>query len=206
VSQPEKSAGNYICWHLFTEKYIEQSGLGYVHLRPNMFIDNLIEYGTIETYKEGILTFPIKPSLRLPWVSTQDIGAVSAGVLINPQKYNKEIIPITSELNNVNGIIDIIDQVSRGNKSKLITPTPGDFYTNLVSTGSEPAYMYGFKVNVEEHNQLEDATSAWGAREGLDSVRKIGRKEPQTIRSWAEENKEKWSKPNEKDGGEKKEG
>jgi len=193
VSQPEKSAGDYIAWHLFTEKYIESTGIAWTHLRPNMFVDNLTKYGNIETFKAGTLTFPLKPTLALPWVTTSDIGAVSAGVLANPSLYSSQIVPITSELNSINGIVKAIEGVS-GEKVQLVTPSPADFYTALVSSGGEPAYCKGFRVNVEEHNVLEDATKAWGAKEGLESVRKIAGKEPQSIKEWAQENKETWTK------------
>jgi len=193
VSQPDKSAGDYICWHLFTEKYIEASGVGWVHLRPNMFIDNLQKYGDIPSFKSGTLSFPLKPDLKLPWVSTEDIGAVSANVLINPSQYTSQVIPITSELNNIRGVVQSIEQVRNGKSVKINTPNTDDYYKQLVNAGGDPAYFNGFKVNVDEHNKLDDATKAWGAKEGLDAVRSIAKKEPMSSLEWAQKYKETWS-------------
>ena len=190
VSQPEKSAGDYIAWHLLTEKYIEASGVKWVHLRPNMFLDNLQEYGNIHTFQNGTLTFPLKPDLKLPWVTTEDIGAVSAAVLVNPSQYASQVIPITSELNSVHGVVQAIQQVRDGKPVKLDTPSTEQFYKQLVDAGGDPAYFHGFKVNVDEHNQLDDATKAWGAKEGLDAVRSIAKKEPMTSSEWARKYKE----------------
>ena len=190
VSQPEKSAGDYIAWHLFTEKYIEASGLGWVHLRPNMFIDNLQQYGEIQTFEAGTLTFPMKPDLKLPWVTTEDIGAVSANVLTNPSRHSGQIIPITSELNSLRGIVDSIEKVRHGKPVNINTVTTDDFYKQLVDSGGDPAYFHGFKVNVDEHNALEDATKPWGAKEGLETVRRVAQKEPMSSKEWAQKYKE----------------
>ena len=193
VSQPAKSAGDYICWHLFTEKYIEASGLGWVALRPNMFIDNLQQYGGIHTFKSGTLSFPLKPDLRLPWVTTEDIGAVSANVLVNPAQYVSQVIPITSELNNIHGIVEAIEKVRGGKHVTVETLSSTAFYRQIVDAGGDPAYFDGFKVNVDEHNALDDATKAWGAKEGLDAVRRVAKKEPMSSSEWAQKYKETWT-------------
>ena len=42
-------------WHQFVERYIEWSGIDYTHLRPEVFLQNLLGYSGIKTVDQGVI-------------------------------------------------------------------------------------------------------------------------------------------------------
>src|SRR3954468_23846487 len=65
-------------WHGQAEKYLEASGLGWTHLRPSFFMQNLL--GMAGMVKAGTIYMPIGDG-KAPFVDVRDIAAVTAHVL-----------------------------------------------------------------------------------------------------------------------------
>src|SRR5471030_2239749 len=42
-------------WHQFIERYIEWSGFSFTHLRPEIFMQNLLGYGGAKPIKDGVI-------------------------------------------------------------------------------------------------------------------------------------------------------
>jgi NAD(P)H dehydrogenase (quinone) len=42
-------------WHQYIERYIEWSGIGFTHLRPEIFMQNLLGYGGESYVKDGVI-------------------------------------------------------------------------------------------------------------------------------------------------------
>ncbi len=68
--------------HGVTERQLEQSGMGFTHLRPNVFMQNfLMSAGTIAS--QGAIYAPIGES-KISFVDVRDIAAVAARTVTEP--------------------------------------------------------------------------------------------------------------------------
>lgn len=54
-------------WHQFIERYIEWSGITFTHLRPEIFMQNLLGYGGESYVKQGVIKHYVGAA-RLSWV------------------------------------------------------------------------------------------------------------------------------------------
>src|SRR5258708_3089929 len=74
-------------WHQFIERYIEWCGFSFTHLRPEIFMQNLLGYGGANYVKNGVVRHYIgKP--RLASVDREDVASVAAACLLDPEKHN----------------------------------------------------------------------------------------------------------------------
>jgi len=187
---------NYVHWHRLVETYAEQSGLTWTHLRPNMFWENLVEYGGMRPIQHSmlhgdVLSFPMKPETVVAWVSADDIASVAVPALLNPSAHSAKIYPITSSISTIQDIVSALQQSVPSLKNlKLKTPDVEDTYKMLVDGGAEPVYMNGFKNTVKEMNAMGDCSVIPGAMEGLEIVKQVGGKQPMAIQEWAQ--KQEW--------------
>lgn len=67
--------------HRQVELYIEASGLEYVHIRPNFFFENFIEFYGATILSDGAIYLPAG-SGKSSFVAASDIGAVAAKALL----------------------------------------------------------------------------------------------------------------------------
>lgn len=82
LNASDDSAVNFLRWHRQTERHIEASGLGWTHLRPNNFFQNLLfQAGTIR--EQGAFYGPFGPG-AVSSIDVRDVAAVAARVLTEP--------------------------------------------------------------------------------------------------------------------------
>jgi len=75
----------HFTWHQLVERYIESSGIGWTHLHPAMFMENLLGF---LAPKDDLLTVYWEKQ-RMGWVAASDIAAVAADVLTEgPRKHH----------------------------------------------------------------------------------------------------------------------
>jgi len=193
VCQPEPSYQtrvNYIHWHRLCETYAESSGLSWTHLRPNMFYSNLVNYSGLIPLQGNEIRFPLQPQIKLGWVSEDDIGRVAAKCLVEISPHSSHIYPITSAICDLTEMVNAIRTVPKFKSLNLQTPSIDEVYHQLVSNGSDPVYMTGFKNTILEFNQMQDCSNIPGTKEGLEVVKKIGGKDPISPIEWAQ--KQSW--------------
>src|ERR1700733_15265829 len=70
-------------WHQLLERYIECSSIPFVHLRPEIFMQNLLGYGGERYVNAGVIRHYIGAA-RLSWVDCEDVAAVASQCLVNP--------------------------------------------------------------------------------------------------------------------------
>jgi len=177
---------NYIHWHRLCEAYIESSGLSWTHLRPSMFYSNLLHYCSWSPIQGNELQFPLQPQTKLGWVSDDDIGRIAAKCLVDFSAHSGQIYPITSSIGSLNDILQALQSVPRLKDLKLKTISVDEAYQQLVSNGSEPVYMKGFRDTILESNQMQDCSHLAGVKEGLEIVKKVGGREPMAPHDWAQ--------------------
>jgi uncharacterized protein YbjT (DUF2867 family) len=83
IGAGEESQAEFINAHVVSDRYLEQSGLAYAILRPNLFLQNIPE-STIPTIDASGNFYVDAGQARISMVDTRDAAAVAATVLTEP--------------------------------------------------------------------------------------------------------------------------
>jgi len=131
------------CWHQLVEQYISASGVGYCLLQPNMFMSNVIEYGGVRADPGTLNSFFVGDSL-VSWVDPDDIGAVAANILLNPEEHNGKSYSLCVEAATCSDVAKLM-QTKFGKTYKVLKRSPDEFLRAVLAAGQEPHYMNGVK-------------------------------------------------------------
>jgi NAD(P)H dehydrogenase (quinone) len=126
-------------WHQFIERYIEWCGFSFTHLRPEIFMQNLLGYGGESYVQKGLIRHYVG-NARLSWVDIEDVSAVAAASLLDPKKHAGQTYRMGYEAATYCEIAKIFAQVL-GQPFSYEPRSPDDFYRNVLAAGAEPAYM-----------------------------------------------------------------
>lgn len=97
--------------HHKIEKYIEEAGIPYAHIRPGFFMQNLTGAHLPEIRDKGEIFIPAGKS-KCSFIDARDIGYAAAVLLANPEKYKNTAHTITgSESLDYYQIADILTKV-----------------------------------------------------------------------------------------------
>lgn len=80
--------------HHKIEKYIEDAGLPYCHIRPSFFMQNISGVHAFEIKHFDRIVVPVKEALT-SFIDAEDIGEITAKVLCNPGKHQNKGYAIT---------------------------------------------------------------------------------------------------------------
>lgn len=80
--------------HHKIEKYIEQAGLPYCHIRPSFFMQNVSGVHAFEIKHFDRIVIPVKNALT-SFIDAEDIGEITAKVLTEPEKHQNRGYSIT---------------------------------------------------------------------------------------------------------------
>lgn len=126
-------------WHQFVERYIEWSGIAFTHLRPEIFMQNLLSYGGAEAEGKGVLRHYIGDA-RISWVDCNDVAAVAAEVLKHPENHAGKTHHLGYEARSYPEIAEILSQVIGQTFTDESRP-PEEFLDQMLAAGADPAYM-----------------------------------------------------------------
>jgi uncharacterized protein YbjT (DUF2867 family) len=123
-----------IGWNFLVEAYAERSGLGWTHLRPNYFMDNILQQrdpATAVIFNR--ITRPVS------WVASEDIAAVAAAVIRDPAAHHGKAYPLAAEAASVQQIADLFTAATGQTHSVGVTPRE-KMMERLLAQGREPEY------------------------------------------------------------------
>ena len=126
-------------WHQFIERYIEWSGVTFTHLRPEIFMQNLQGYGGESYVKQGVIRHYVG-NARLSWVDCDDVAAVAASCLVDPEKHAGKTYRLGYEAKTYHELATIFTEVL-GQPFSYEPRPPSEFLQNVLAAGAEPAYM-----------------------------------------------------------------
>ena len=126
-------------WHQFVERYIAGSGVCYTHLRPEIFMQNLLGYEGVRIAEHGTLRHNVGNS-RLSWVDVEDVAEVAATVLRAPDTHAGKTYRLGYDAKNFREIAQIIASAI-GQDFRYEARPPEEFLANVLKAGGEPAYM-----------------------------------------------------------------
>jgi NAD(P)H dehydrogenase (quinone) len=131
---------DHYAWHQFIERYIASAGFPfYTHLRPEMYMQNLLGYGGESSIKQGVIRLYIG-NARLSWVDCDDVAALAAASLLDPKKHHAKTYRMGYEAKNYAEIAEIMTALLE-QPFRYEPRPPEEFLQRVLSAGGEPAYM-----------------------------------------------------------------
>jgi len=166
-------------WHQFIERYIEWSGVMFTHLRPEIFMQNLLGYGGESYVREGVIRHYVG-SARLSWVDCDDVAAVAAACLGDPERHAGKTYRLGYEAKSYYEVAETFTE-ALGQRFSYEPRAPSEFLRNVLAAGAEPAYM---KCGFDSYSDLTDGKDI-GADQVFDNFTRITGAHPRTIADFA---------------------
>ncbi|MEJ3653127.1 NmrA family NAD(P)-binding protein [Actinomycetes bacterium KLBMP 9759] len=166
-------------WHQMVESYIERTGIGYTHLHPTSFMQNLLLPGTADP-ATGVLTHFIGDAAP-SWVDTDDLAAVAAEVLRDPADHQGRSYGLGTEVAAPADIAEMIGDAT-GNPWRYEAREPADFYAAMTANGADPVYM-ACVSNVFERTR---EGSVPDGSDVFDTVERVVGRAPITLQAFVE--------------------
>jgi NAD(P)H dehydrogenase (quinone) len=126
-------------WHQFVESYIESSGFGFTHLRPEIFMQNLLGYGGAKVVDNGVIRHYVG-NAKITWVDGEDVATLATAVLCDPERHVGRMYRIGADIKSYAEIAEIMTRIV----GKLFTyeaRPPEEFLRKVLAAGSNAAYM-----------------------------------------------------------------
>lgn len=169
-------------WHQFVERYIEWTGVTFTHLRPEIFMQNLLGYGGERVVNDGVLRHYVGQA-RMSWVDCDDVAAVAAVCLRDPVAHAGRTYRMGYEARTYADIAEILS--STLGQPFRYEPRPADeFLRNVLAAGAEPAYM---KCVFDSYSDLARGIDRDADRVFDNFVALVGRP-PRTLAAFVERN------------------
>lgn len=126
-------------WHQFVERYIEWSGIGFTHLRPEIFMQNLLAYGGSDAKRDGVIRHYIGDA-RISWVDGEDVAAAAAAALRHPERHTGKTYHLGYEARSYPEIAEIFTRAVGQKFTSEFRPAE-EFLEQMLAAGADPAYM-----------------------------------------------------------------
>jgi NAD(P)H dehydrogenase (quinone) len=174
----------HFAWHLMIETYIKASGIGWTHLHPNFFMENLLGLMSI---KNGAFAMYCGAT-PVGWVALKDLAAVAAAVLRDgPDRHAGQDYWLSPEVLSGPDAAAILTDVL-GQEVRCNLKGPDDFKAVYMS-GSIPIESWYGEAVVEFMRQVMDGRMGYIGTIRDDAPFVTGR--PSTgFRQWATENRD----------------
>ena len=169
-------------WHQFVERYIEWSGFSFTHLRPELFMQNLLGYGGSEAEGNGVIRHYVG-NARISWVDIRDVAAVAAVAIRHPELHAGKTYHLGYDAKTYPEIAAVLSSVVGQNFSYEARP-PKEFLDGMLAAGADVAYM-----TCVYHNWIayEERTIP-GADTVYDNFFVLTGRHPRTWEQFAQEN------------------
>ncbi|WP_158846061.1 NmrA family NAD(P)-binding protein [Saccharothrix deserti] len=125
-------------WHQLVDAYLERSGLGYTHLRPTAFMQNLL-MPAMSDVASAVLTHYIGDAAT-SWVDTEDIAEVASVVLRSPADHHGRSYELGTEVATIGEIGALLSELT-GRDWRYEPKGPAEFFTAMTAAGADPVYM-----------------------------------------------------------------
>jgi NAD(P)H dehydrogenase (quinone) len=166
-------------WHQFIERYIEGLGFSFTHLRPDIFMQNILGYGGTRNTQHGVIRHYVGDT-RITWIDGEDVAAMAAISLSDLSRCAGQTYRIGAEVKSFREIAETFGKVI-GQPFKYEPRPPEEFLRNVIAAGAEPAYMQSVYENYVAYTS--GATS--GVETITESFEEVTGRTPTTIEGFA---------------------
>ncbi len=125
-------------------------GIPITFVRPSFFMENLFQGWTLQALRAGTVSFPVKPSTKIPMVSVRDIGEVVARAFDQPDRRIGTGVDLQGDAKTYPEVVSLIAR-RLGVPAQFVEMSDADALKNL---GEEMLRMYrgfdrgGFGIDV----------------------------------------------------------
>jgi len=169
-------------WHQLVERYIEWSDFAFTHLRPELFMQNLLGYGGSQEEGNGAIRHYVGDA-SISWVDVKDVAAVAAVVLQHPEVHAGKVYHLGYDAKTYPEIADILTRVV-GQKFTYESRPPKEFLDEMLAAGADVAYMSCVYQNWIDY----EARAIPGADAVYDNFFALTGRNPRTWVEFAKEN------------------
>lgn len=171
--------------HHKIEKYIEQAGLPYCHIRPSFFMQNISGVHAFEIRQFNRIVVPVKKALT-SFIDAEDIGELTAAVLSEPEKHQNKAYSITGpEAIDYFEAADILTE-ELGRTVTYANPSPSaakKYWITIRGLDKEYSTVMGMLYMMTRMGTAKKVTGAFEELMG---------KKPQTFREFVRKNRAAW--------------
>lgn len=137
-------------WQQFVERYIEWAGFSFTHLRPDIFMQNLLGYGGARAVNNGVIRHYVGAA-KISWVDTDDVAAVAARCLLDPQAHAGNTYRLASDVKSYDEVARSLAEVI-GRPFVYEARPAEEFIEKVTAAGADRAYMYSAYENYAEYS------------------------------------------------------
>lgn len=140
---PEDTPFAHFAWHQLIERAIAGMGFDWTHLRPNFFMDTV--WTGFRQRPDRLVHFV--GDRPVSWIAGDDIAAVAAVALRDPQAHAGKVYPLASERLTFAEVAAVLSQVT--GRPVAYRPRPAaDLPAILARQGMEPVYAASLAAGV----------------------------------------------------------
>ncbi len=142
---PDDTDLGHFGWHQMIERYIEGSGIGWTHVAPGMFMQNMLGSGTLwgsfanQNPGKSRALHAFTGTGRLGWIAAEDIARVCVAAIEDPDRNAGRKYDLSVEVRSVPEIAQILTD-ALGEPFHAEVHDPEEFYRALLQSGMEPTY------------------------------------------------------------------
>ena len=174
-------------WHQFIERYIEWSGFSFTHLRPEIFMQNLLGYGGAKVVVAGVIRHFVAGA-RITWVDGEDVAAIAAAALCAPEEHADRTYRIGSEVKSFAEIAGILTRVV-GQPFSYEPRPPDEFLEVVLAANADASYMR----SVFENYSAYTAGTNVGEEKTFDSFSRVTGRQPVLWEEFAQRHRESFA-------------
>ena len=137
-------------WQQFVERYIEWTGFSFTHLRPDIFMQNLLSYGGLSPVENGVIRHYVGDA-RISWVDCDDVAEVAASCLRDPGAHNGKTYRLASDVASFSDIAESLTK-SLGRPFRYEKRAPEEFLRKAVAAGADKAYIQSVYENYARYS------------------------------------------------------
>jgi len=139
------------------EEYTKNSGIHHTQIRPTQFMDNIGE--SYFPVKKGYIRGFVDGDAKVPYLSTNDVGAFTAFVFENPDEYIGKGLDLVGDFVSGIELCEILSRIRNGEKFKykvvpriLMRIFAKEFYSMRIAFEEfgKPPYPIDFNAIIEE--------------------------------------------------------
>lgn len=159
----------HFAWHQMIERAIDGMGFSWTHLHPNFFIDTV--WSGLRHRPDKLVHFV--GDRTVSWIAAEDIGAVGAAALAEPERWAGQRLPLASEALSFGALAAALSPILK--REVRYAPRPAaDLLPILLKQGMEPTYAAGLAASVADI----EAGAMPEAGATFDTVQKVTGREP----------------------------
>lgn len=133
----------HFAWHQLIERAIEGMGFAWTHLRPNFFMDTV--WAGLRRRPDRLVHFV--GDRRVSWIASDDMGAVAAAALLDPDSHAGKTYPLAVEALSFPELAALLAGIT--GHPVTYTPKPAaDLLPILLKQGMDATYAAGLAGGV----------------------------------------------------------